>query len=533
MKNITRRRTIVCIIAILCLALFTLASCSNKSARTTYAQENATSGCFGGAKTKSKIDWLKEKVEANVEEDLAAYLLWVKENDPDNYDAVKANENELKMSGVTYTKDGNEYLTASYKANLKNLITTYAVLNKIANTDDENAAKENYLVAQIVVKRDEYYNYLASVTTASSSSIDDLAKGLNGQAGCFDTSTESYVLSEVKKADQCTDVYRLAALYVLEVDTILNYLEPVVFKGRTAGEFFSHLWNNLFIFPIAWLIYAISKLCGGLYAVGLIIATLLVRTLGWPIYAKTNDMTSKMGELQPELTKIQEKYAGRDDPDSKRMMQAEQAQVYRKNKVGIGGCILPFLQFPIFMAIFRAISRIPYTVAISGTMYTNNWASELNSKLFFIDLFQNRNIGGVGQLIGVIILALLVVGTQVLSQVLAQRRQKLSKEKAQADIPEYRRQAYNQTQNQSNSSMKMMMYMMVVMMGLFVWTSKAGLGLYWLIGNLYSTAQTTINSKQQEKKKALKAEQEARNKGIYTIHTENEMKPKKEKKNKK
>lgn len=39
---------------------------------------------------------------------------------------------------------------------------------------------------------------------------------------------------------------------------------------------------------------------------------------------------------------------------------------------------------------------------------------------------------------------IIVVGTQFLSQWLSQRRQKRNQDKAQEDIPEYRRKAYNQ-----------------------------------------------------------------------------------------
>jgi membrane protein insertase Oxa1/YidC/SpoIIIJ len=43
--------------------------------------------------------------------------------------------------------------------------------------------------------------------------------------------------------------------------------------------------------------------------------------------------------------------------------------------------------------------------------------------------------------------------------------------------------------------MKMMLYMMMLMMGMFVFTSKAGLGFYWCIGNVYSIVQAAINNK--------------------------------------
>ena len=160
------------------------------------------------------------------------------------------------------------------------------------------------------------------------------------------------------------------------------------------------------------------------------------------------------------------------------------------------GCILPmFIQFPIFMAVYNAISRLPYTKAIAGSsVYTYNWANELDGSLFGVNLFEDRNGGGTNQLIGVIVLVLLVVGTQVLSQLLSQYKQKKAQEKRQEDIPAYRRQAYNQTQNQTASTMKFMLWFMIFMMGSFVWTSKAGLGVYWFIGNIYSVVQMFVNN---------------------------------------
>ncbi len=273
--------------------------------------------------------------------------------------------------------------------------------------------------------------------------------------------------------------------------------EPIVFY--TGKAFWSHLFNNLLVFPIAWLMVQISNLLGGFYIIGLLITTILVRTIAWPIYAKTNDMTLKMQLMQPELNKIQEKYATRQDAQSKQMMQMEMAQIYRKYKLGLGGCLMPFVQFPIFMAIYRAVSRIPYTIAYEGTIYNNNWANEINPHFLGINLFEDRT-AGTGQLIGIIILMIIVVGTQFLSQWLSQLRQKKNQQASQADIPAYRRQSYEQTRGGAQSSMKIMLYTMMLMMGLFVFTSKAGLGIYWCIGNLYSMGQMALNSKTSSKR---------------------------------
>ena len=58
--------------------------------------------------------------------------------------------------------------------------------------------------------------------------------------------------------------------------------------------------------------------------------------------------------------------------------------------------------------------------------------------------------------------------------------------------------------------MKYVMYMMIFMMGTFVFTSKAGLGVYWLIGNLYSMLQTFLSNLMSQKKLA-KMKEKAKN----------------------
>jgi len=69
------------------------------------------------------------------------------------------------------------------------------------------------------------------------------------------------------------------------------------------------------------------------------------------------------------------------------------------------------------------------------------------------------------------------------------------KEYAQANFAEYRSKHQTEQHMQSEKMMKFMFYQLTVMMVLFVNSSPAGLGLYWLIGNIYSTLQSTISHK--------------------------------------
>ena len=141
------------------------------------------------------------------------------------------------------------------------------------------------------------------------------------------------------------------------------------------------------------------------------------------------------------------------------------------------------------MSIFYAIQMMPNTPA---------WTADLNSKFLGVDLFATASWKTeffTAQNIGIIVLALLVTATQVLSQIIMLKRQKRMQNKSQENIPEYRRAAQTQQQTQMQRTTQIMMYVLTGMMALFVLRSPAALGLYWLIGNTYSTIQAIINEK--------------------------------------
>ena len=274
-------------------------------------------------------------------------------------------------------------------------------------------------------------------------------------------------------------------------------------------EGFKEFWD-LFVYPMAGIMWVIGKTIGfGNYAVTIIISTLVVRTIAWPIYAKTNDMQVKMQIVQPEVEKIQKKYAGKEDQESKQRMAMEQMQLYKKYGIGFGGCLMPLIQMPIFIGFYRTISRIP------SSIIAVNWIGKVfegNTTLFGVDMMLTQNqildetgkvieaTGWTTQKIGVIVLAVLVGITQIISIILSNQRQKKQQEKQVSNIPEYRRPQQNEQQQMTQKTMQFMLYFMAVMMVVFVWNSPAGLGLYWVVGNIYSTIQSWVGQLNPEKR---------------------------------
>ncbi|MCR5564335.1 MAG: YidC/Oxa1 family membrane protein insertase [Gammaproteobacteria bacterium] len=230
----------------------------------------------------------------------------------------------------------------------------------------------------------------------------------------------------------------------------------------------------------------ITRLVGGYYWLGLMILTFIIRTLAWPIYAKSNSMTSKMSEIQPEIDKINKKYEGKNDQNSQMKKQMETKALMKKNHVSMWGCLLPFLQMPIFLWVYQVVQRFPIT-----PLYTQG------IKFNFLWTTFGTNYG---QTTGDWILALIVGATMILSQELTNI---LSKK-----INKQRENFYTQNKKtQSNNSMRIMMIVMTVMMVYFAWRS-AGIAFYWIIGNTYQIAQTTI-SKILEAKRLEKKQRES------------------------
>lgn len=88
----------------------------------------------------------------------------------------------------------------------------------------------------------------------------------------------------------------------------------------------------------------------GNYGIAIIIVTILMRILIFPLTLKQEKSMKKMRELQPELDKLKEKYK-----DDTQKLNEETMKLYRDNNVNpMGGCLPILIQMPIFVALYWA-----------------------------------------------------------------------------------------------------------------------------------------------------------------------------------
>lgn len=89
------------------------------------------------------------------------------------------------------------------------------------------------------------------------------------------------------------------------------------------------------------------------YGIAIILFTVGIKSLLLPLSIKQYQSTSKMGELQPQMQQIQEKYKNDKEQQSKELM-----KFYQENKViPAGGCLPLLIQMPILFSLYYVISQ--------------------------------------------------------------------------------------------------------------------------------------------------------------------------------
>ncbi len=116
------------------------------------------------------------------------------------------------------------------------------------------------------------------------------------------------------------------------------------------------IFDFFFVFPIAKFILFVEPYMG--VALGVILATIITNLITLPLMIKSQISAQKMQLIQPKQEAIQRKYKGRTDKASQMRMSAEIQALYKKNNISMGASLLPFLTFPIMIAMWQAVQRI-------------------------------------------------------------------------------------------------------------------------------------------------------------------------------
>ena len=109
-------------------------------------------------------------------------------------------------------------------------------------------------------------------------------------------------------------------------------------------------WFRWLMYPIFWLLRELYALTHN-FGVAIILLTVVVRALMFPIAQKQFASMAQMRAVQPKMKALQERYK-----EDKPRLQQEMAKLYKDEKVNpLAGCLPIFLQIPIFFALYKTL----------------------------------------------------------------------------------------------------------------------------------------------------------------------------------
>jgi YidC/Oxa1 family membrane protein insertase len=233
---------------------------------------------------------------------------------------------------------------------------------------------------------------------------------------------------------------------------------------------------------------AASGLTWGLSIVGLVI---VIRIVLIPLFVKQIHASRRMQLIQPEMQKIQKKYKGKTDPESRQAMTQETMGLYKRTGTNpFSSCLPILLQSPIFFALYRVLSNLAGIAA--GTKpaigpLTPQVAKQANASTIFgaplSATFQHTMtiVHGVAvsapSAINVKIVCVVMIALMSASQFTSTRQLMMKNMPASAlDNPFAKQQ-------------KIMMYLMPLMFVFSGVTFAIGVVLYWLTTNIWSMGQ--------------------------------------------
>ncbi len=116
------------------------------------------------------------------------------------------------------------------------------------------------------------------------------------------------------------------------------------------GKAISWGWFEIVEKPILWLLRTLNGLVGN-FGVAIILLTVIIRGLMFPIAQKGFASMAAMKAVQPKMKEIQERFK-----DDKQRQQQEIMKLYKDEKVNpLSGCLPMLIQIPVFFALYKVL----------------------------------------------------------------------------------------------------------------------------------------------------------------------------------
>ena len=242
--------------------------------------------------------------------------------------------------------------------------------------------------------------------------------------------------------------------------------EKIIYLTTTWKDIFANegLFTAVIVYPLSQCINFLSKYVG--VALAITLTTLAVNLITLSFSVKSTVDMQKIQNLQPELNKIQKKYEGRNDDNSRLQQAQEMNKLYEKHNVNpFGSMLTPFLQLPIMLAMYYSVQRAE--AVVNGTIFGSNLSSTpmegLKSGQFILFVI-------------FILMGVMQFASSKLPTYLAEKRNEAKKK--------------SYTKDGKNPNTNTMVYAMLVMILVLAINWPTAMSLYWLVSSSINVVKT-------------------------------------------
>ncbi len=257
-------------------------------------------------------------------------------------------------------------------------------------------------------------------------------------------------------------------------DTLNLYEEhkvEIINKVPTCEEFtitsngYEGLWDTIFVKPLAYIILQLGYLVNNM-GISVILIGIIIRLAMLPLTRKSQMQSENMKKANPEIKALEKKYKDKQDKDSMMMKSQETMMIYKKYNINpVSGCLVAFIQLPVFFAFLEAINRVP--AIFEGEFFlglklgTTPWVGISDGNYIYIAL-----------------IVLIILSTYL----------------------SFKNTMSSQTTDEMQTQMNFMMKIMLVTISLASFSLPTAIALYWIATNLFAVAQNSIINKYMKKK---------------------------------
>jgi YidC/Oxa1 family membrane protein insertase len=221
---------------------------------------------------------------------------------------------------------------------------------------------------------------------------------------------------------------------------------------------------------LKWLLQLFHRIIPN-YGVAIILLTILVKVVLFPLTKKSTEATMRMQTLSPKIQELQAKY--KENPQK---LNAEMAALYKKEGYNpMSGCLPLLIQFPIIIAMYNLFNT---HFDLRGAEFISPWISDLSKPEFIFSFAPHRLPPPLGWS-EIRLLPFIYLASQLAYGKLTQ-------------TPDQK----------NNNQMKMMLYVMPIVFFFVLYDMPSGLLIYWILSNVLTLVQQLTLNKFLLKRKA-------------------------------